>query len=174
MPAGPDAPAGPDDIALRVGETDRELAETLDAEIYAFNMEATGLAHGRELTIRAVDADGELAAGLSGWSWGGCAYVDVLWVASRRRGQGLGTRLMDAVEAEAVARGCTQVVLSSHTFQAPDFYRARGYVEVGRTPGYPAGHGHVHLRKQLGVPEQPSDLRQSSLLRQPSARVHGS
>jgi GNAT superfamily N-acetyltransferase len=143
-------PGAPDDVAIALGEADRDLADRLDEEIYAFNVEATGLAHGRALTLRATDAEGELAGGLSGWSWGGCAYVDVLWVAPGRRGQGLGTRLMDAVEAEALARGCTQVALSTHTFQAPDFYRARGYVEVGHTPGYPAGHGHLHLLKQLG------------------------
>ena len=56
---------------------------------------------------------------------------------------------MDAAEAEAVARGCTVVVLSTHTFQAPDFHRARGYVETGRTLEYPAGHAQVRLAKPL-------------------------
>jgi GNAT superfamily N-acetyltransferase len=136
-------------VTVTMGEEDRELADRLDAEIYAFNVEATGLDDGRMLTLSAVEADGALAAGLSGWTWGACAYVDVLWVRADRRRQGLGTRLMDAAESEAARRGCEQVVLSTHTFQAPDFYRSRGYVQTGRTDGYPVGHGQVHLAKQL-------------------------
>jgi GNAT superfamily N-acetyltransferase len=139
-----------DDVALRLGDDDRELADLLDREIYAFNVEATGSSDGRMLTLRAVDGAGRLVAGLSGWTWGGCAYVDVLWVSTEHRRQGLGTRLMDAAEQEAVARGCTLIVLSTHSFQAPDFYRARGYVQTGRTNDYPVGHAQIHLSLPLG------------------------
>jgi hypothetical protein len=42
------------------------------------------------------------------------------------------------------------MVLSSFTFQAPDFYRRHGYVETGRTEGLPvAGMADVHFRKSL-------------------------
>lgn len=42
------------------------------------------------------------------------------------------------------------MVLSSFTFQAPDFYRRHGYVETGRTEGLPvAGAADVHFRKTL-------------------------
>jgi GNAT superfamily N-acetyltransferase len=138
-----------DDLRLTVGDEDRELADRLDHEIYAFNVESTGLDDGRMLTVRVEDDAGELVAGLSGWTWGGCGYVDVLWVRGDHRGRGLGTRLMDVAEAEVAARGCRQVVLSSHSFQAPAFYRARGYHETGRTDGYPLGHAQVHLAKRL-------------------------
>ena len=56
---------------------------------------------------------------------------------------------MDAAEQEAAARGCLRMALSTHSFQAPDFYRERGYAEAGRTPGYPAGHSQVHMVKEL-------------------------
>jgi len=45
--------------------------------------------------------------------------------------------------------GCAQVVLSSHGFQAPAFYRRHGYVEVGRVEGYPRGDAQIYLRKAL-------------------------
>ena len=140
-------------VTLMLGDSDRDLASLLDERIYEFNVAATGLADGRFISIRAEDGAGRLVGGLSGWTWGGCGYVDVLWVADDHRHQGIGTRLMDAAEGEASARGCAVMVLSTHTFQAPDLYRRRGYVETGRTPDYPLGHGQVHLRKLLSDSE---------------------
>lgn len=143
-----------DEVTVRLGGDFHALAGLLDERIYEFNAEATGLDDGEFLAIQAVNVAGELVAGLAGWTWGGCGYVDDLWVAKTHRRAGIGTRLMDAAEAEATARGCRWMVLSTHTFQAPDFYRARGYTEVGRTPGYPHGHAQVHLQKALVVDRQ--------------------
>ena len=79
-------------MQVRVGEADRALTEGLDEEIYAFNAEATGLYDGRLLTVRASNGE-SLVGGLSGWTWGGCGYVDVLWIAADYRGRGLGTEV---------------------------------------------------------------------------------
>jgi predicted N-acetyltransferase YhbS len=58
--------------------------------------------------------------------------------------------MLRAAEDEAVARGCTQMVLSSFTFQAPDFYKRHGYVEFARTHGIPTpGGADVHMVKAL-------------------------
>ena len=143
-------------IRVSVGERNQTLADRLDQEIYAFNVGATGLDDGRLLSVKARAQDGSLAGGLSGWTWGACLYVDLLWVRADQRGHGLGSRLLDAAEHEAQARGCVVVSLSTHSFQAPDFYLARGYVEVGRTEGYPLGHSQLHLRKALGPVGGPS------------------
>lgn len=134
---------------MLVGDGDAALSAELAERIHAFNEEATGIRDGRLLDARVLDDRGEVLGAAVGWTFGGCGYVDVLWVRADGRGRGIGTALMDAVEAEARARGCTQVALSTHTFQAPDFYAARGYVEVGRTPDYPSGHDQVHLLKRF-------------------------
>ena len=134
---------------VAIGDGDAALSALLAERIHAFNEEATGIHDGRLLHARVLDDEGELLGAAVGWTFGGCGYVDVLWVRADGRGRGIGTALMDAVEAEARARGCTQVALSTHTFQAPDFYAARGYVEVGRTPDYPSGHDQVHLLKRF-------------------------
>jgi GNAT superfamily N-acetyltransferase len=138
-----------DEVVPEVLDVDDGLAEQLAAEIYRFNGEATGITDGRWLRVAVRDADGALAAGLTGWTWGGTGYVDLLWVRRDRRGQGLGDRLLAAAEVEAVRRGCKQMVLSTHTFQAPGFYARRGYVQCGLTPDYPRGHAQVHLVKSL-------------------------
>jgi GNAT superfamily N-acetyltransferase len=110
---------------------------------------STGLDDGRLLRVAARGSDGELLAGLCGWTWGGCGYVEFLWVRADQRGSGLGTRVLVAAEEEVRRRGCEQVALSTHSFQAPRFYARRGYVECGRTPAYPRGHDQIHLVKRL-------------------------
>jgi len=143
----------PAPVDVHVSGADHDLAAFLDEAIYEANVQATGLDDGRELTIRATDSSGAIMAGLSGWTWGGCGYVDVLWVRDSARGHGLGSRLLHEAESEAARRGCVQMVLSTHSFQAPDFYRGRGYSEVGCTVDYPLGHSQVHLRKLLRADE---------------------
>jgi GNAT superfamily N-acetyltransferase len=137
------------ETALVVGDADSGLRETLDAEINAFNAAVTGQADGRLLCVSARGDGGDLRAGLFGWTWGGCGYVELLWVREDHRGQGLGTRLLAAAEQEIRRRGCSQVALSTHSFQAPGFYARFGYRECGRTPSYPRGHDQIHLVKQL-------------------------
>lgn len=128
---------------------DGALSARLHVLIHEFNERVTGITDGRMLTVRVVDDTGDLVGAATGWTFGGCGYVDVLWVRAASRGTGVGSRLMDAFEAESRGRGCAQVALSTHSFQAPGFYAARGYAEVGRTPDYPRGHDHIHLLKRL-------------------------
>jgi len=66
-----------------------------------------------------------------------------------QRGCGQGTQLLAAAEREILRRGCDQVALSTHSFQAPGFYARFGFQECGRTPGYPRGHDQIHLVKRL-------------------------
>ena len=132
-----------------VGGADAALAEQLDTEISVFNAAASGNDDARMLSVAVRGGDGDLRAGLYGWTWGGCGYVDLLWVHEEERGSGLGTRLLTAAEAEIRRRGCDRVALSTHTFQAPGFYARLGYAECGRTPGYPHGHDDIHLVKHL-------------------------
>ena len=63
---------------------------------------------------------------------------------------GLGKKFwFTPTEAEARSRGCEQIVLATHSFQAPGFYARFGYVEVGRVRDYPKGHDSIYLRKTL-------------------------
>ena len=137
------------EVRFAVGDADAGLRERLDEEISAFNAAVTGHHDGRMLSVAVRGDGGDLRAGLYGWTWGGCGYIELLWVREDQRGGGLGTRLPAAAETEIRRRGCDRVALSTHSFQAPDFYARLGYTECGRTPGYPRGHDDIHLVKQL-------------------------
>jgi GNAT superfamily N-acetyltransferase len=137
-------------LRLQVTDVDDGTVEAaVRRKLYDFNVEATGIDDGAMLIVSLRDESGGLVAGLYGWTWGGCAFVDLLWVDEPRRGTGLGSRLLASAEQEARSRGCTQVLLSTHGFQAPDFYRSRGYREVGRFQNYPTGSYQLQLAKPL-------------------------
>ena len=90
-----------------------------------------------------------MVAGLSGFTWGGYAKVEFLWIAEAHRRAGLGRRLLTAAEDEARARGCALVVLDTHDFQAPGFYAKLGYEACGRVDGTPRGSGQTWFKKSL-------------------------
>jgi GNAT superfamily N-acetyltransferase len=121
----------------------------LEDRIYEYNVAATGIGDGRWLGVLVRDQSGTVVAGLSGTTWGGCCKVRDVWVREDLRRRGMGTRLLDAAEAEARRRGCVQVLLSSHSFQAPDFYRNRGFEVVAVIEDDPVGYREVYLRKRL-------------------------
>jgi GNAT superfamily N-acetyltransferase len=110
------------DVSFVAGEADPGLRERLDEEISAFNAAVTGHHDGRLLSIAVRGDGGDLREGLYGWTWGGCGYVELLWVRDDRRSCGLGARLLAAAEAQVRRRGCDRVALSTHSFQAPGFY----------------------------------------------------
>jgi len=77
-------------------------------------------------------ADGELVAGavacLTAFK---ILYVSTVFVDENHRRQGLGRRLMEAVEERATGLGATLVRLDTFDWQGVEFYRALGYEEVG-------------------------------------------
>jgi GNAT superfamily N-acetyltransferase len=123
--------------------------ELLEQRLDEHNIVHTGISDARPLAILVRDDTDAIIAGLYGWTWGACCEVKTLWIAEQWRGRGFGTRLMLAAECEALARGATQMVLSTHSFQAPAFYERRGFVEIGRVKDYPVGHSNIYLRKTL-------------------------
>ncbi|GAB3021915.1 N-acetyltransferase [Nocardioides flavus (ex Wang et al. 2016)] len=133
-----------------VGEADAALDQALSDGLDAVNEAATtGITAQRELTVSLRDERG-VVGGVSGWTWGTCAGIGMVWLRDDARGTGLGARLMTAFEDQARERGCVQVLVSSFTFQAPGFYESLGYAEFARSEGLPvAGHADVHFRKDL-------------------------
>jgi GNAT superfamily N-acetyltransferase len=122
------------EVEINDRAADVDSAELRDA-LHEYNFATTGYRDGKWLSCFIRDDDGKLVAGIDGFTWGGYARVDYLWVSERLRGQGLGSRLLAAAEDEARRRGCGTIVLDTHSFQAPWLYRARGYGEIGTT-GY--------------------------------------
>ncbi len=135
------------EIEISDRSSDADIA-ALRTALHEYNFATTGYRDGRDLSCFLRD-DGRLVAGVDGFTWGGYARIDVLWVDEPLRRQGLGRALLAAAEAEARRRGCTTIVLDTHSFQAPDLYPALGYHKVGETRETPVGHTQVMFQKDL-------------------------
>jgi GNAT superfamily N-acetyltransferase len=112
-----------------------------------FNREATG--GGEELGVF-ERLHGEFMGGAYGWTWGGTCYLRYVFVPEVLRRLGLGRKIMRAVESEARRRGCHQIMLETHSFQAPGFYRKLGFEVTCEIADYPRGHRHMTMVKRLG------------------------
>ena len=75
---------------LVISDIDNGLSERIDRELCAFNEEVTGHRDFQLLRIEAREDDGGLLAGLAGTTWGGCGYIELIWVRADRRRSGLG------------------------------------------------------------------------------------
>jgi GNAT superfamily N-acetyltransferase len=139
-----------DDIEIAIGTPDsRDRSELLEA-LLAYNRDATGITEDDELSAFVRDEAGGLIAGVYGWAYGGTGEIALIWVRDDHRGRGLGSRILNAFEAKAESMGCRQMVMRTHSFQAPEFYRAHGYRDVAAIDDYPAGHRYHLLQKPLG------------------------
>ena len=142
--------AGPSDtrLVLETNPNPRDV-RLLDDRLYAFNVQTTGITDGKLLASFLRDKDGAAVGGIYGWTWGETCYIRYLFIPAEMRHLGHGRGLMQAVEAEARARGCRQIVLTTHDFQAPEFYRRLGFEMAGRIEDYPRGHQYLTMVKRL-------------------------
>ncbi|MGI5195532.1 GNAT family N-acetyltransferase [Streptomyces sp. CA-288835] len=139
---------------------DKEFSKLLRSRLRDANTAASpvlralrGTPDERELPLHlwALDEQGELAGGLVGHTWATWLHVTYLWVDAPHRGTGLGTHLLSRAETLArTERGCHAARLETWDFQAPEFYKKRGYEVVCVIPDYPPGVTEYTLTKRLG------------------------
>ena len=140
----------PTEVVSLTSETECEaLGAFLADRIYEFNTQATGYFDGKLLAGCIRNIPGEVIAGYNGYTWGGCCELAHVWVHEDHRGRGLGAILLRSAEAEARARGCVQIVLATHDFQAPGFYERMGYDRKYVIEGRPSGHVDIIYAKRL-------------------------
>lgn len=102
----------------------------------------------RKLNVIIKDND-EIIGGLLGGTYWGWLYVDRFWINEKYRRSGLGTKILKTAEEEAIQRGCQNVHLDTHDFQAVDFYKKNGYVVVSKLENLPKGFNKYLMRKSL-------------------------
>lgn len=140
---------------VAIEDDDGAIERMLEENLYAFNAAATGIADGERLTFVTRNEAGTIVGAANGHTWGGCCELKQLWVEDGNRGQRIGSELVRAVEEEANRRGCRQIVLSTHSFQAPGFYERLGFSRLASIPEYPQGYENILYLKRLTPREDP-------------------
>jgi GNAT superfamily N-acetyltransferase len=136
------------ELEIQRSPSDKDIAE-LRKSLIEYNVARHGFTETFNAAIFVRNEEGALEAGVSAYGWGGTCEVELLWVAEHRRGDGLGTRLMAAVEEEARRVGCNKIILDTFSYQAPDFYKKLGFEITSTIEDFPVGHTHYLLVKRL-------------------------
>ncbi len=131
-------------------QPDPAASATIDDALLAHIRTHAGELTKTPLLVVVRDETGQFIGGLDGATYFGWLYVENLAVAEHQRGQGVGSRLLRAAEAEAMHRGCTHAYLDTFSFQARPFYEKHGYTLAGTLEEFPAGHSRFFLQKRLG------------------------
>jgi len=134
---------------IRVETWTPELALRGEDLIYEFNVAATGITDGGMFAFTVRGEEGRLLGCALGHTWGGMCELKTLWVEQALRHRGLGRALVLRVIDEGEAHACTQLLLSTHSFQAPSFYARLGFRELFRVNDYPRGHAMVFMLRHL-------------------------
>jgi ribosomal protein S18 acetylase RimI-like enzyme len=113
-----------------------------------YNMAHANSQNGYGIAIFLRDQQRQMIAGISGWLWGECLEIDFLWVKETLRGQGIGKRLVTALEEAAIERGCRQTTLETFSFQAPEFYQKLGYNIFGVIEGFGNHFRKFYMQKR--------------------------
>lgn len=67
------------------------------------------------------------------------------------RSSGIGSRVLEAMESEAIRRGADRAILDTMGFQAEEFYANRGYAVCGRVPNFASGNDRIYMTKCLSL-----------------------
>jgi GNAT superfamily N-acetyltransferase len=149
----PHAPAAPDDWTIeRTGTIDAPTRQAMFDLIDGFNDAATQRPEpSRKLAVLVREAGAAGKGAVLGGAWAVSYYdwlhIDLLYLPETMRGQGWGSRIMRAIEREAIRRGCVGVWVETLGFQAPEFYPRFGYERFAEIGDFLAGHARIWFRK---------------------------
>jgi GNAT superfamily N-acetyltransferase len=132
---------------------DAHVRSAILGPLVQFNDAQVGPENHRLLVLVLSHPDsGEVLGGLWGETMFSHLHVDLLFVPEVSRGTGLGRRLINEAEAEAIRRGCRGAWLDTFSFQARGFYERPGYSIFGTIENFPPGHRRFFLKKDFAAP----------------------
>jgi GNAT superfamily N-acetyltransferase len=104
----------------------------------------------KRFVLRVTDNQGLLVGGTLIWAYWGWVDVSLLALEPHVRGQGVGRRLVAAIEAKAREEGCSRLRVETFEHEL-GFYQGLGYRIIGHLEDYPQGCSYYWLRKDLAT-----------------------
>ncbi|MEJ2011735.1 MAG: GNAT family N-acetyltransferase [Anaerolineales bacterium] len=117
--------------------------------VASFNRQQAGENNFQRLCYVVQAPDQEIVGGVLGETYFDWLFIELLWVKEEFRGRGYGHHLLRLAEELARERGAKNVYLDTFSFQAPEFYKKRGYQVFGELAEFPPGHRRLFLTKPL-------------------------
>ena len=133
---------------MNTAPTESEI-RYIEEALKRFNTKKVGKDGHTPLNVVEYDESGAVIGGILGGTYWGWMHVDILWVDKKHRRKGIGSKLLETAEKEALCRGCHHVHLDTMSWQAPEFYKKHGYEVVGILPDIPSGNQKYLLTKAL-------------------------
>ena len=134
---------------VEVSETAKpEDIEVIESAVLNHGRAQAAAGNARDLFVFVRDG-GPLIAGGCGRTEYGRLFVTSLWVTESMRGQGIGRCVLEALEGEAIARGCADSLLDTLLAENVEFYRCCGYSVVALVPRYVGPFTRTILVKQF-------------------------
>lgn len=137
------------DLLVYTDDPSEEEIEFIKNGLKEYNDRIVGDDNHKVLSIVVKDKNENIIGGIIGgtyWEW---LYIDRFWIRDEYRKKGIGTRLLKKIEEEAIKRGCKNVHLDVHDFQALEFYIKNGYIVKSELKDLPIGHSKYLLWKYL-------------------------
>jgi len=120
------------------------------AGLKIFNVHHLPELNERDLAIFIKAENAEIVGGLVALTVCSIMQIKYLWIDERYRMQGLGSKLLLQIIEYAKSLNISSITLETYSFQAPAFYLAHGFVEVGKYTDYPAvGINKLFYQKAL-------------------------
>lgn len=95
------------------------------------------------------DENNNILGGCNGTNLYGCLHIEQLWLTESLRGQGYGTKLMQAAEDFGRQYGCTFTTVNTMDWEALGFYKKLGYQIEFERHGFLKSSVFYFLRKEL-------------------------
>lgn len=126
-----------------------EDSEEISHHLMAYNRKFVGEILNKKIGVFVLDENGNKIAGLTGSTVGNWLSIELLWVSEALRGEGVGSKLIEAAEQQALASGCRFARVDTFSFQARPFYEKLGYQLQMTLHNYPVEHERYFFTKIL-------------------------
>jgi GNAT superfamily N-acetyltransferase len=130
---------------------DEKLRQFVRDNLGIYSLVATGQEEYYSVSLFLRGESDEVLGGVLGEIWGQWMFVSHVWLAAPLRRSGYGRRLLLTAEQYAKAKGCQNVWLTTHSFQARPFYEKLGYQMFAQLDEFPPGHKLHFMRKRLAM-----------------------
>ncbi len=133
-------------IKAKLNEKERVIVD----QGFEENHRDHGIANEENKYLSASIYEGDVLIGaVEAWIYHDWLYISDLWVRKKSRKQGLGTKLIQAIEDEAKILKVNKAHLWTASYEAEQFYLKNGYVCCLRLEDKPKGHERIMLKKSL-------------------------